>query len=156
MSCQPRLTSLSYPWVYYRGSLLLGGLPTKANEPHPPGVSLLMSRHVPAVALSFFYIQEVQHGGRSRTWGLHHSVDVLADYGAHPYQHSMTMLTPIYPINVFCYMQLECQQELISKDYVSFIVISMTDIFHNYFCLLLYIVRNNQASACEQTCLTCY
>ena len=28
------------------------------------------------------------------TQGLHHSVDVVAQYGAHRYQHPVTMLTP--------------------------------------------------------------
>ena len=53
MNCQPRLMSLSYPWVYYQSSPVIGGQMTKANEPNLPMVIL---RQVPAVALSFWLI----------------------------------------------------------------------------------------------------
>ena len=56
--------------------------------------------------LIFVGIHGVSHGCRSRTWGLHHSVDVLAQYGAHPYQHTETILTHlphyIYPVVQVC------------------------------------------------------
>ena len=39
----------------------------------------------------------VSHGGRSRTRDLRHSVDVLVQYGVHPYQHPVTMLTSFTP-----------------------------------------------------------
>ena len=67
---------------------------TKANKPHPPEVSMAILRQVPTVTLSLWsasrgYNMEVEVG-----LCLHHSVDVFAQYGAHPYQHPVTMLTP--------------------------------------------------------------
>ena len=73
-----KVVSLSYPWVYYRSSPLLGVQPTKANE-----------RHL------FGWYPGASRGGRSRTRGLRHSVNVMALYGAHPYQHPVIMLTPL-------------------------------------------------------------
>ena len=61
MSCQPRLTSLSFPRVYYRSSPLLGGQSTKANELHLPGISLAMLCQLPAVALSFWLVCRGYH-----------------------------------------------------------------------------------------------
>ena len=61
MSCQSRPMSLSYPWVYYRSSSLLGGQPTKANKLHPPGVRQVILRQVPAVALSFLLLSRGYH-----------------------------------------------------------------------------------------------
>ena len=51
-----------------------------------PGVSLVILRQVRAVTLIVVGILRVTRGGRSRTQGLHHSVDVLIQYGVHPYQ----------------------------------------------------------------------
>ena len=88
VSCLPRQTCLSYPWVYYRSSPLLGGLPTKAIEPHLPGVSQSTLHLVPAVTLSIWLIA---CGGRSRTRGLCHSV------WSSPIPATSDCVDPIYP-----------------------------------------------------------
>ena len=41
-------------WVYYRSTPLLGERPSMADEPHPPGASLVILRQAPAVALSLW------------------------------------------------------------------------------------------------------
>ena len=60
-SCQPRLTSLFCPLVYYQSSPLLGGQPTKANKPHLPKVNQVILRQVPAVTLSFWWVSRGYH-----------------------------------------------------------------------------------------------
>ena len=71
MSCQPRLTSLSYPWFYYQSSPLQGGQPTKANKPNPPGVSLVILCQKSAVALSYWLVTRGYHVEVEVTQSLH-------------------------------------------------------------------------------------
>ena len=108
---QPRLMSLSYPWVYCWSSPILDGQPTKANEPHLPGVSLVTLCQILAVTLSFWsvsrrYHMEVEVGLRvcATQWMF------LVEYGAHSYQHPVTMLTPFTPTHenfIFLYKILK-------------------------------------------------
>ena len=39
----------------------------------------------------------------SRTWSLRHLVEVLVQYGAHPYQHPVAMWTPFTPDSLMQY-----------------------------------------------------
>ena len=59
-----------------------------------PGYAVPVTRSRPLLLVG---IQGVQCGGRIRTQGLCHSVDVLVQYGAHPYLHPVSMLSPFTP-----------------------------------------------------------
>ena len=61
VSCQLRLMILIHLLVYYQSSPLLCGQATKANEAHPPGVSLVILCQVLAVALSFWPVLRWYH-----------------------------------------------------------------------------------------------
>ena len=80
---------------------LLGGQPTKANEPNLPRVSLAIQRQIPSCPLVLVGIQEVPSGGRSRTQGLRHSVDVFVQHGAHSNQHPVTMFTSYTSFHIY-------------------------------------------------------
>ena len=85
--------------------VLQGGQPVKAIEPHPPEVSLAIQRQV-LQSLLLVCIQGLLRESRSRTQGLRHSVNVLAQYGAHPYQYCVNMLTQ-FTSNLFCHITKE-------------------------------------------------
>ena len=61
-----------------------------------PGYAASGTRSHP---LLFVGIQGVPCGSRSRARGLRHLLDVLMQYGAHPYKHPVTMLTPLIEFN---------------------------------------------------------
>ena len=69
------------------------------SESSPPRVSLvILLNH--SCSLLLVGIQGLPCGGQCRTRGLCHSTDVLIQYGGHPCQHPITILTPFTPNNI--------------------------------------------------------